>query len=132
MTRDRVLLAGDAAGLADPLTGEGITAALESGAMAARAVLDGGAPVNVSRRYEQALVPLRRDLRIGRALAHLLYEQPRARRWLFRHCGQPLSEGVTEVLMGGATYAGILGRPRSYRHLLRALRWLPAPAAPSS
>jgi geranylgeranyl reductase family protein len=123
LTRGRVLLAGDAAGLADPLTGEGITAALESGALAARAVLAGGAPAAVSSRYETALAPLRRDLRVGRALAHLLYAQPRARRWLFRHLGQPLGEGVTEVLMGHTTYAGILGRPRSYRHLLRALRW---------
>ena len=120
--RGRVLLTGDAAGLADPLTGEGITAALESGALAARAVIAGGAPAEVSTRYDEALAPLLRDLRIGRGLAHVLYQQPRTRRWLFRHCGGLLSEGVTEVLTGRTTYAAILTRPRSYHHLLAALR----------
>jgi geranylgeranyl reductase family protein len=122
VARDRVLLTGDAAGLADPLTGEGITAALESGAMAARAILDGaGVARRVAKRYEQALAPLRRELRVGRALARVFYDWPPARRALFRSCGQSLSEGVTDVLMGDSAYAGILTRPRTYRHLLSAL-----------
>ncbi len=39
VARDRVLLAGDAAGLADPFTGEGIKYALISGKLAAEAVI---------------------------------------------------------------------------------------------
>src|ERR1043165_10263952 len=37
----RVLFAGDAAGLADPVTAEGITAGILSGQLAARAILNG-------------------------------------------------------------------------------------------
>lgn len=40
-TRARLLLAGDAGGFAEPLLGEGIFQALETGRMAARAALDG-------------------------------------------------------------------------------------------
>jgi len=50
VTRGRILLAGDAAGLADPVTGEGISAAIETGTRAARAILDGGPePARVAR-----------------------------------------------------------------------------------
>jgi len=46
---DRVLLVGDAAGLVNPLQGEGIAQALESGEMAARLLLDG--PAQAAARY---------------------------------------------------------------------------------
>jgi geranylgeranyl reductase family protein len=50
----RALLAGDAAGLADPLTGEGIRFAIKSGRLAAEAILSGG--VNAySRRLQRAI-----------------------------------------------------------------------------
>jgi geranylgeranyl reductase family protein len=118
--KGRVLLTGDAAGFADPLTGEGITAAIESGTLAARAILDGaGEPARVAARYERALADLLRELRLGRLLARLLYDLPGARRVLFRVRGQALSEGVTDVLMGKRTYAGILGSAKSYARLLR-------------
>jgi geranylgeranyl reductase family protein len=122
VVRGRVLLAGDAAGLADPLTGEGISAAIESGTLAARAILDGaGEPARIAESYDHALVALRRELRIGRGLAHLTYSLPGVRRWLFRTCGQTLSEGVTDVLMGETTYASIMRRAKSYA-IRRAFR----------
>src|SRR5207237_5418402 len=82
VVRGRVILAGDAAGLADPLTGEGISAAIESGGLAARAILDGaGDPARMAERYEHALGGLARGLRIGRGLAHPTPHRPRVRRW---------------------------------------------------
>jgi flavin-dependent dehydrogenase len=42
MVDDGVVLVGDAAGLAHPISGEGIRAAVESGRIAARAILDAG------------------------------------------------------------------------------------------
>lgn len=119
VVRGRVLLAGDAAGLADPVTGEGISAAIESGTLAARAILDGGAePARVGERYDRALVPLRREIRIGRVLARLTYDWPRLRRSVFRIHGQALAEGMTDVLMGDRTYAGVLSRAKTYAFLL--------------
>ena len=119
VVRGRVLLAGDAAGLADPVTGEGISAAIESGTLAARAILDGGGePAHAGERYDRALVPLRREIRIGSVLARLTYDWPRLRRWVFRIHGQALAEGMTDVLMGDRTYAGVLSRAKTYAFLL--------------
>jgi geranylgeranyl reductase family protein len=117
--RGRVLLAGDAAGLADPVTGEGISAAIESGTLAARAILDGaGEPARVGERYDRALSALLRELRIGGVLARLIYDLPRLRRWVFRIHGQALAEGMVAVLMGDRTYAGLLRRAKTYACLL--------------
>jgi geranylgeranyl reductase family protein len=52
--RGRVLLVGDAAGLVNPLQGEGISQALTSGRAAAQAVLDG--PADAAVRYRDFLV----------------------------------------------------------------------------
>jgi geranylgeranyl reductase family protein len=51
--RDRVLLVGDAAGLVNPLQGEGISQALGSGRAAAEAILQ--APANAADRYRARL-----------------------------------------------------------------------------
>jgi hypothetical protein len=53
-SRGRVLLVGDAAGLVNPLQGEGISQALTSGRAAAQAVLDG--PADAAVRYRDFLV----------------------------------------------------------------------------
>jgi len=120
VARGRVLLAGDAASLADPVTGEGISAAIESGTLAARAIVDGGGePARVGERYDRALIALRREARLGRILARLTYEWPRLRRRVFRIHGQALAEGMTDVLMGDRTYAGLLSRAKTYAFLLR-------------
>ena len=59
----RVLLTGDAAGLINPLTGEGIYYAVLSGALAGAAALDGG---SAGAAYRSAL-----RARLGRTLRHL-------------------------------------------------------------
>ncbi|MFN0050603.1 MAG: NAD(P)/FAD-dependent oxidoreductase [Planctomycetales bacterium] len=57
LTTDRALLIGDAAGLAYPQSGEGIRPAVESGLLAARAILDSstGDPSRLVTRYQQCL-----------------------------------------------------------------------------
>jgi geranylgeranyl reductase family protein len=50
---DRVLLVGDAAGLVNPLQGEGISQALGSGRVAAEAIL--GGPAHAAERYRATL-----------------------------------------------------------------------------
>jgi geranylgeranyl reductase family protein len=76
LARGRVLFAGDAAGVVDPMTGEGIAQALETGVLAARATADGRAdPDRVASGYRAAVDrALGRDLRFAgrlqRVLAH--------------------------------------------------------------
>lgn len=119
-TVPRVLLVGDAAGLADPVTAEGISAAVLSGQLAATAVVQNvDAPQAVIAAYRQALgATLLPELRIARGLARGLYGFPKLRGWLFARHGQRLSEFVTDVVMGDARYQNAVYRPRNYLKLL--------------
>lgn len=78
----RILFAGDAARVGDPLTGEGIAQAAETGVLAAEAVLStpGGDPAEVSRRYRQGVAKaLVADARMSEALSRLLRSELGAR-----------------------------------------------------
>ena len=120
----RVLLTGDAAGLADPLLAEGISSAIRSGQLAARAILENGFDDRATRRAYRAhlgsaLLP---ELRIARVLARVIYDFPRVRSWLLASHGQRLSELLTRVVMGETSYRETIRRPGNYWKLLRARR----------
>jgi geranylgeranyl reductase family protein len=69
----RILYAGDAAAVVDPMTGEGIAQALDTGAFAADAVAAGGDPNAVAARYRGVVDrALGRDLRFAAFLQGLL------------------------------------------------------------
>lgn len=73
LSTGRVLFAGDAAGATDPMTGEGIAQALATGTMAAEAILAGGGPGPVARRYAEAVEHhLGPDLRFAANLGKIL------------------------------------------------------------
>lgn len=119
--RHRVMLLGDAAGFADPITGEGITAAIQSGGLAARALVEGEfREEDVGRRYHgllgETLLP---ELQAGRFLAGFLYKSSRLRTWVLRRFGRQLSEAVTDVLTGARSYRGLLSEPGNYLKLIR-------------
>ena len=74
----RVFLAGDAAGLADPILGEGIYHAIRSGQLVARAIHEGNNdPQRTSCCYDSFLGELRRDAKISTATAKLFYSANR-------------------------------------------------------
>jgi len=86
---DRLLLAGDAAGLADPFTGEGLAQAIRSGQLAADVALAAAARRDVSAGslavYDRLCRrTFDRDLRCARRLARALHRWP-----------SPLLRGVT-------------------------------------
>ena len=74
LAHGRVLFAGDAAGVVDPMTGEGIAQAFETGGLAARATADSGAtPDAVAARYRADVHrALGRDLRFAALLQRVL------------------------------------------------------------
>jgi flavin-dependent dehydrogenase len=109
--RSRVLLVGDAAAVADPLTREGIRYALLSGRWAAESLLE-DLPETYPDRVEAGLEP---ELgRAGRA-ARLFYDEPIAQ-WMVpmarRHPG--IRSVLGELLTGRQPYRGLR------RRLLRA------------
>jgi geranylgeranyl reductase family protein len=71
-----VLLAGDAAGLVDPITGEGIGYAMQSGQLAAKAALtalNAGRPQTALSHYRRALRPVHRALRMARLIRPVIF-----------------------------------------------------------
>lgn len=117
--RDRVLLVGDAAGLADPLTCEGISLAMWSGRLAAEAILADDAHGAASAYRNRLAATILPELRASRFLAWLVYFHPRIARALFRRRGQEMCEAVTDVFCGERTLRSVAFQPLHYLKLLR-------------
>lgn len=118
--RDRVLLVGDAAGFADPVAAEGISHAVQSGQLAADALMKAKFDVRqVSECYEtmvrEAIAP---ELKAARLLAKVLYGSPRLRTWAFGRYGSEFTEAVADIFMGERTYHGAISNPSNYLKLL--------------
>jgi geranylgeranyl reductase family protein len=107
LVRERMLLVGDAAGFADPLTGEGISNAVISGRLASEALVAGALhPDSVMARYQDRIdAMILRELRAARPLARLLYGVPGLAAPLFRRHGARLTERVVDIFMGKRGYA---------------------------
>jgi geranylgeranyl reductase family protein len=110
----RVLLAGDAAGLADEFTEEGISYAVESGRLAARNVLRALGGDGCLDRYatdiDREILP---ELKGARLIAHMFYgmlgRAPRP--WLFAASHTPmLWDAFFAVQKGESTYAREVAR----------------------
>jgi len=108
----RVVLAGDAASLVDPMTGEGICYALASGRMAGQAVLDRlGGTARSFAPYERAIASsVGIDLSYAWVVQTIAYRYPNL---LLRHIG---THGSLRDLAVGA-----VGGTASYRQLAARL-----------
>ena len=109
--RGRVLLVGDAAGLAEPICAEGITNSLRSGMLAAKAILEGGIdPEKVVSNYlgemERSLF---RELKIAGQHALLMYGNPLLRNLLFRVKGESFCNRLIDVMMGETSFEDMGG-----------------------
>jgi len=121
--RGRVLLVGDAAGLTDPLTYEGISTALTSGTLAGRSLLEAQFDPEATRHgYEAALESdVLPELRAAGRLAAMLYGPDRVRAFVFGRAGQALCEAMCDVVAGEITAHELLHRPSSWARLGRMM-----------
>ena len=111
VAQGRAVLAGDAAGLADPLTGEGIYNAVLSGQLAAHAVEDallrGKADLQVYQRsVEERIVP---EIRAARMFSRVLGLMPRRLLNLIKLDGRIWHAGCA-LVRGETTYTAIMDR----------------------
>lgn len=125
--KGRILLAGDAAGLVDPITGEGIAHALHSGELAARAAADAlrrGTPDMAPADYTRALRPIHGGLRHAGRLRHLMFRDSLRRTFIksFRN-SRTLRDEYLRLLAGETEY-GPLMRKMALRLPSFALRAL--------
>lgn len=107
-----VLLVGDAAGLVDPITGEGIALAMESGHLAALAAADAltaNAPRSAITRYRKMLRPIHRSLRQARMLRRLIYAPLLNRPFIsaFRK-SRTIRRLYMQMLAGEANYGDVM------------------------
>src|SRR5439155_23415633 len=85
LAKGRVFLVGDAAGLADPVTAEGISYAIRSRQLAAEAILTQRSIADAATGYQASLNPeILSELKAARMLATVLYRWPRLRNLGFR------------------------------------------------
>ena len=108
---------GDAAGLVDPLSGEGITAALLSGTAVAPAVrdyLDGRVPTlaGYQATLEREYLP---EFEASRALMEIFNVNPAPFVWMLQHLG-PFWDGACRMIRGEVTYIDLthVAGPVSY------------------
>ncbi len=110
---NRIIVAGDAAGLVDPITGEGIALALESGALAGKAAHDAisrGAPSSAYKSYKRSLSNIHRALRYAKVLRFLMFH------WTTREAvhnvfaRSSVTDMYLQLLNGGVDYPTIAKR----------------------
>ena len=107
ISRGRVLLVGDAAGLVDPMSGEGIYAAFVSGRLASRTVRDflDGRTTDLSAyeaAVERTLVP---DIRAAEVLRDAYHFTPRIG-WLGLKHSELLRRSLCQIITGERSYEG--------------------------
>lgn len=117
--RAHILLAGDAAGLVDPITGEGIAFAMKSGQLAAQAACDAlksNAPHTAIDLYKNSLKDMHRNLQIARNLRRIIF----APRWQKTLIGTFRRSGTVRM-MYMRLLAGEVEYPELARHVLANL-----------
>lgn len=121
VARGRVLLVGDAAGLVDPVTAEGLSSALVSGRLAAETILAcRDDPASLAAEYTQRVrLAILDELDAAAELARYLYgPQANLRAIAFRLFGQKLTDAMVEIFTGERTYRGTMAKKEKYLAML--------------
>ena len=109
--KGRILLVGDAAGLAEPICAEGITNALRSGTFAAKAIAEGNMdPIEVASIYVKEMeATVYRELETARRHARLLYGNRPLRNLLFHLKGETFCNRLIDVMTGDKEFSSFGG-----------------------
>ncbi|MDO6485894.1 geranylgeranyl reductase family protein [Shimia thalassica] len=113
--RKNILLAGDAAGLVDPITGEGIAFAMKSGQLAAQSAikaLSQDTPDKALAFYQTSLKEMHRSLWIARNLRRIIF----APQWQSAFTGTFRRSGTVRMM-----YMQLLAGEMEYPELARAV-----------
>jgi geranylgeranyl reductase family protein len=102
----RLFLVGDAAGFADPVLGEGLTAAILSGQAVGLAIATANMDLQQAQANYQAYVDeqVLGDLAVARKLASFCYLSPSLRNWLIAKSSDRLIAAMTRIIMGQSKY----------------------------
>ena len=133
-----ILLTGDAAGFADPITGEGISSAILSGRIAAESIISANFDENrVASLYNRAIYEtLMKEYSCAKTISTLIYNFPKLRSFIFRSYGQKLTETITDIFSGKRKYSALFNSPHFYYklvkyYLINKMQWYTNKANPS-
>jgi len=112
---EKGLLVGDAAGLTDPITGEGIFFALKEAEIASRVIVNKLLGKRGLHEYNEAMKPLRNDLIYALKLQKLLYKIPQISYKLMNRHGSKLGKEFIDVITGTTTYSAFYKKLFSLR-----------------
>jgi len=120
--QDKALLLGDAAGLTDPLTGEGIYNAILSARLAAPAIEDSLLKGKIGlQNYQQAIEEkIMSELRIARTLARFFIRFPRLAFGMFNQ-SDGMWRDMCGLICGELQYADIKGKIGGFKGILNRL-----------
>ena len=115
----RALISGDAAGLVDPLTAEGLSHAILSGQLAAKALIEESLNSDkVQNNYMKSLDQrILSELKYARFLSSFFYQKTWLHSSLMSRFGQDFCEAMTSVITGEKTYKELLLNPKRYWNL---------------
>lgn len=104
--KNNVLLIGDAAGFADPVTAEGISNAMYSGILAAKALVEAKLKSKkvaalYSQKLEEKLLP---ELKTGRILAEIFYRQKWLQKLIIKNFGEKFGSAMADIFIGNRSY----------------------------
>lgn len=121
LVKNRLIVVGDAAGFADPLSAEGISSALFSGKAAGEAIVEGqGNPTEIAHCYHAKIQqPILDELQAALRFQNFLYRFPRIRNALMRLYGPRMQRGMADVIAGKRSLASITSPRAMMYHLLR-------------
>ncbi len=120
---NNLLLTGDALGLADPITFEGISAAIISGKLAAEAIINSPNPKEAINKYKSKIQnKLLKELRYANLLASIVYQTPRLRAFLIKNYGVKLATLIAKITKEETTYEAEIKKIKNYFKLLKYWR----------
>ncbi len=118
--KGRMMLVGDAAGFADPITAEGFTYALRSGTEAGSALARSGDPETVATLYHRAISePIVKELNIIAQFSKPFYFSQMLRNMLFERYGERLCQGMANVIEGKNDYVSAVNKHPLLATLIR-------------
>jgi len=120
--QDKALLLGDAAGFADPLTGEGIYNAIQSAQLAAPVIENSLLMGKVGLQDYQQIVEkkIMSELRIARTLSKKIFRFPRLAFGIFNRSDEAW-KAICSLMLGEIDYAAIKGKAGGFKGIFNLL-----------
>lgn len=120
--QDKALLLGDAAGLTDPLTGEGIYNAIQSAQLAAPVIESSLLMGKVGLQDYQQIVEkkIMSELRIARTLSKTIFRFPRLAFGMFNRSDEAW-RAICDLMLGEIDYAAIQGKTGGFKGIFNRL-----------